>query len=94
MDPNKIGNVSTTDSSSPGVDVNRVYPTISSALGEFLRKTSAMKVDDYKLIPVDVLLYNEVKIFLTQKYGGTVTRETLMLNGHLITPKSPGDVTK
>ncbi len=62
------------------------YNKPSEALAHMMRKLSG-PADDYTLIPITPELYEEAKAFLQSKYGIFVTRESLMFNGHLITPE-------
>lgn len=71
-------------------DAEPYDPTqMSSALKALLRKTAETKADDFKLTPVPQEVLNELKKFLFTKYGGFVTRDTVMVNGHLITMDNP-----
>lgn len=69
------------------------YPGPSPELGEWLRKTSMWSIDDYRLNPVPSAVYREIKEFLTAKYGAFVTRDSVMLNGHIMIEESGGDVS-
>lgn len=69
------------------------FPKPSPELSVLLRYTAEKRNrNDLQLVPVPPELYKEANEWFRAKYGKAFTRESMLLNGHLITPQFEGDI--